>query len=391
MTKLRLLIATDSFLPRRDGVTRFLEEIIPRLEPTFAITIIGPQFKDGEVPLSEHITYIHVPLSSRTIGDFTLPRFRLLKIMRAVKRADIIFAQSIGPIGGTSLFFGQRFHKKTVSYIHSVDWELWGNALRVKFFKKYAYPFGKWLARRLYGRSTHLLLPSERIADLLSWSNITTPKTIVHLGVDTTKFSPQEEIKHKKRAELALDDTDVIIGYHGRISREKDLRTLMRAFVKLRARYTFLKLVIVGSGIRQLEKQLMKQPGVVHVPAVSDVESYLAMMDIYCLPSLTETTSLATLEAMSCGLPVVTTPVGFIRDYVSPDKNGLFFAPGDSFSLVMQLEKLITSKELRKNLGAAARYTVVHRFDWDVTALRLVSFFKDIANKKNKHGEDVYE
>ncbi len=382
MNKLRLLIATDSFLPRRDGVTRFLEEVIPRLQPTFEISIVGPVFRDGEVSLPEDVSYEHIPISKRMAGDFPLPKFRFWKVMRAVKKADIIFSQSLGPIGGTALFFGQRFRKKTVSFIHSVDWELWSRTSNHRLIKKYAYPFGKWLTRRLYGRASHLILPSERISDLLSWAKINTPKTIIHLGVDTNKFTPTVEKKVERRESLGLSELDLVIGYHGRISREKDLRTLVRAFVKLRKRYTFLKLLIIGSGVKQLEKQLIKQPGVVHVPAVSDVEQYLPLMDIYCLPSLTETTSLSTLEAMSTGLPVVTTPVGFIRDYVVHEVNGLFFAPGDSFSLATQLEHLINDKNLRKKLGDNARHTVVHRFDWDATSLRLVSFFKELASIK---------
>ncbi|MCF7799252.1 glycosyltransferase family 4 protein [Candidatus Woesearchaeota archaeon] len=391
MKKLHLLIATDSFLPRRDGVTRFLEETIPRLEQTFNITIIGPQFRDGEVELSKNITYVSVPLSKQVAGDFPLPKFRLWKVMRTVKKADIIFSHSIGPIGGLALFFGQRFRKKTVSFIHSVDWELWSGTFNNRLVKKYAYPFGKWLSRRLYGRASHLLLPSERIADLLSWSKITTPKTIIHLGVDTNKFTPEIENRTTKRDELGLSELDLVIGYHGRISREKDLRTLVRAFIKLRRRYNYLKLLIIGSGVKQLEKQLGKQPGVVHVPAVNDVETYLPLMDIYCLPSLTETTSLSTLEAMSTSLPVITTPVGFIRDYVVHEQNGLFFTPGDSYSLTLQLERLINNKELRKKLGEQARHTVVHRFDWDVTALRLLSFFKEFASIRIKEIDKANE
>ncbi len=390
MNKIRLLIATDSFLPRRDGVTRFLEEIIPRLKPTFSITIVGPQFRNDEVALPSDISYVHIPLSKRLLGDFFLPRFKPFKIMKAVRNADIVFSQSIGTIGGTALFFARRFRKKSVSFIHSVDWELASKTLHYRFFRKQAYPLIKWLAKKLYGRCTHLLLPSERIADLLSWTKITTPKTIIHLGVDTTRFTPEIQDREQKRASLGFSPLDIVIGYHGRISREKDLKTLLRAFVKLKKRYAYLKLLIIGSGVKQLETLLERQAGVIRLPVVADVERYLPLMDIYCLPSLTETTSLSTLEAMSSALPVVTTPVGFINDYIVHDKNGLFFVPKDSFSLAKQLERCILDKQLRKRLGDQARHTVVNHFDWDFTALRLLSFFKELAEPMMQKNDKKY-
>jgi glycosyltransferase involved in cell wall biosynthesis len=220
----------------------------------------------------------------------------------------------------------------------------------------------------------------------LIWKDLQTPKKIINLGVDTNKFKPSNNSLDvtKLRESLGIKPDNLVIGYHGRIAREKDLSTLLRAFIKLRRKHRYLKLLVVGSGIKEIEKQLEKQPGVIHVSAVSDVENYLQAMDIYCLSSLTETTSLSVLEAMSTALPVVTTSVGFVKDYISHGVNGLFFQKGDSFSLVTELELLIKSADLRKKLGNNARHTVVHSFDWDLTGMRMVDFFSGLFDKKKK-------
>lgn len=382
-TKMCLVIASDTYLPRRDGITRFLEEVIPRLQKNFDITVIAPDFKDKNVN-TPGVTFVRIPFSRVSFGDFKTARFKPLKIAKTIKNADIVFSQGIGPIGGLALLLAQRFKKKTVSYIHSVDWELFSKAVEAKLLKRYSYPIGKWLARSLYGRCTHLIVPSERIADILTWKNIMTPKAIINLGVDTTHFHPLEDetARMRGREALGIEPHHTVIGYHGRISREKDILTLVRAFVKLRSNHHNLRLLIIGSGLSDIVKRLEKQPGVIYMPAVPDVEKYLPLMDIYCLSSLTETTSLGLLEAMSTELPVVTTPVGFIKDYVTHGKNGLFFLPGDSYSLMRELEHLLKDKELQKKLGANARYTVVHRFDWDLTSMRLVDFFERRFAKK---------
>ncbi|MBN1175846.1 glycosyltransferase family 4 protein [Candidatus Woesearchaeota archaeon] len=373
-----MVIASDNFLPRRDGITRFLSEVIPRLKDKFDIIVICPDYEGVEV-LIDGVKFVRVPLSKRVVGDFKLPKVKFRRIIKAVKKADIVFTQTLGPIGGSALFFAQKLRRKTVAFIHNIEWELVAQATSFSFVKRYSYPITKRITHYLYSRCSYLVVPSESISDVLTWKDLRTPKKIINLGVDTNKFKPSDDSleRLKLRELLGVRDDQLVIGYHGRIAREKDLATLMRAFVKLRNQHPSLKLLVVGSGIKEIEKQLEKQPGVIHVPAVSDVEKYLQAMDIYCLTSLTETTSLSVLEAMSTSLPVVTSRVGFVKDYISHGINGLFFQKGDSFSLAKEIELLIESKQLREKLGGNARHTIVHRFDWDLTGMRLVDFFEN--------------
>ena len=93
----------------------------------------------------------------------------------------------------------------------------------------------------------------------------------------------------------------------------------------------------------------------------------LQAMDIYVLPSLTETTSISTLEAMSCGLPVVVTPVGYVKHYIKDGKNGLLFPKKNSGMLAKKLNLLIKEERLRNKLGAEARKTVIKSFNWEKT------------------------
>lgn len=369
---MKLVILTDNFLPRHDGIVSFLKEIIPRLKDSFDITVIAPG-NDTEI---NGVAVKGVALSKKTIGDFTLPRFRPFKLWAVVRNADIVFSQTIGPIGGLGLFIAQRLGKKTISFIHSVEWELFPKSLENNFFKKYAYPLTKKFTRFLYASCTQLIVPSERIADMLLWQKINTPKKIIHLGVDTNCFTPGKNDALRK--ELGIESNNIVIGYHGRLSRDKDILTLLRAFIKLKKKHSNITLLVVGDGIPFIINRFKKAKHVVYVPGVDHVEKYLQVMDIYCLPSLTETTSLSTLEAMSCALPVVTTSVGFIKDYVKHGGNGFFFMKGDSFSLVTELELLITNKSLRSKLGENGRKTVQTHFNWDETATKLSEFFQQV-------------
>jgi L-malate glycosyltransferase len=130
-------------------------------------------------------------------------------------------------------------------------------------------------------------------------------------------------------------------------------------------------LMIVGEGLPEIKNMFENRAGVMLVGPKNDVIPYLQSMDIYVLSSLTETTSLSTLEAMSCELPVVATSVGYVKEYISSGINGFLFSKQDAYSLTKILEQLIITPSLRASIGKAARKTIVHQFDWDQTAKRI--------------------
>lgn len=390
MKKKKLLILTDNYLPRRDGVVTFLREILPRLKLLFDITLVCPDHVD--LKESKNITLVRIPTSKKYVADFYLPKFRPFKIAKAIIKTDIVFSQTIGPIGATGLFIAQRLGKKTVSFIHSLEWELVNKAIKNNFWKNHSPNLARWLARFLYRRCSSLIVPSDNIGDQLTWERIMTPREIIHLGTDTEKFKPLDALERKKRREeLGFKTTDIIIGYHGRISREKDVETLLRAFVKLRNKHKNLKLFIIGSGVPSIEKKLKDQPETVYMKAIDNVEYYLPLMDIYCLPSLTETTSLSVLEAMSCELPVISTQVGFVKDYIKPEVTGLFFKKKDSFALAKVIEELMVKEKLMHELGLNARAMVKEKFNWDITAKKLTNFFKNMDDKIKYKENDAPE
>jgi len=174
--------------------------------------------------------------------------------------------------------------------------------------------------------------------------------------------------KYGAKKTIKIMPNKKIIGFCGRIGREKDLPTLIRAFKKIRIHQKNIVLLIVGTGI---EEEVGKDIHMIVTGAVSNVVPYLQAMDIFVLPSLTETSSLATMEAMSVGLPVVVTPVGMIREYIEDGKNGLIFPRGSASSLYEKLEGLLADEKLRASLGREARRTIKIRYQWIITAKKI--------------------
>src|SRR3989344_3246356 len=97
-----LLIATDSFLPRWDGIARFLIELIPKLREHFKVTVVAPDFKGKEVHIDD-VEIVRIPISRFAVGDYQIPKIKRKKIEELVANADIVFTQSVGPIGSIAI------------------------------------------------------------------------------------------------------------------------------------------------------------------------------------------------------------------------------------------------------------------------------------------------
>lgn len=366
---MKILITTDNFLPRWDGIARFLNEIIPRMKG-HEITVIAPFF--GKIR-ARGFTLVQLPLSQHTFSDYTLAHYPGKRMRSFVKDADIVFNQTLGPIGVSAILAAKKLRKPIVSFTHSFEWELFPRAVKASFLSWIIHPVTKIIARRLYNNCTALIVPSATIAEHLAWHHIKPQKRVAQLGVDTDQFKPGS--KGVARKKLKLPQDAFIIGYHGRIAKEKNLITLLRAFIRLDIPNK--KLLVVGDGVDSLKHKLDRKDIIV-TGMKKDVLPYLQAMDVYVLPSLTETTSLSVLEAMACGLPVISSRVGYVSQYIKKGQNGFFFDMHNPYDLQRKIfhVKNLDVNELTK-IKAAARATVTRDFRWERTAKNILAALQE--------------
>jgi glycosyltransferase involved in cell wall biosynthesis len=154
----------------------------------------------------------------------------------------------------------------------------------------------------------------------------------------------------------ALGTAPVRVVFVGRLSEEKRLDVLFDAWSLLAAEGVNAILEIWGQGPLELEmKQRSTRLGVsdrvLFRGHVEDVTRKLADMDIFVLPSRAEGNSNAILEAMTAGLPVVSTPVGGTPVLVGKEGAPFLFPVGDVEPLKRQLERLIRNADLRREAG----------------------------------------
>ena len=362
MKKPKLLLVADTFYPKVDGILKFMEEFMRRA-PGFQINLLVPDLGERR----RGVIYVK-PSSFISLSGYPgmkLSCNNIARIKKAVGGAEVIFIQGPGLISYLSMYYGHKYGKKTVFYMHVLPWEL---------LEKFApWPFRgilAFLTRKIafyfYNRCDLILVPYHNLVTQLYNQKAHTEIRVARLGVDIERFTPSKDRADSKK-QLGLPQKR-IIGYVGRISREKNTHLLLEALRNLKKSEQY-HLLLVGDGPRGQTEVFRKNPQCTVTGFVKDVPRYLQAMDIFVMPSLTETTSLATLEAMACGLPVIATKVGFIQNYVQPH-NGLFF-PGDNAAALVRKIEGLTDKEAEK-LGRQARKTVAYSFSWERSINKII-------------------
>ncbi len=178
--------------------------------------------------------------------------------------------------------------------------------------------------------------------------------------------TPSAETRHEARRLLSCGDA-LVVGTVGRLAPEKNYGMLLRAFAALPAGPSTPVLVFLGDGSeREALESEARGLGVFERTRFAgwqnDVARLLPAFDVFALSSTAEGLPLALLEAMSLGIPVVSTRVGDIPDVVQHGVDGLLADVGDETGYRLALLGLATSTALRARLGVAARDVVTARY-----------------------------
>ena len=169
--KPKLLITTDCFLPRWDGIARFLSELLPHLKKHYKVTVIAPKFK-GKFKEIPGVKIVRLPLMPVRFGDIYFSWFNYKTIKEHVEKSDIVFNQTIGPIGISAIRAASKQEKPLMSYVHSIEWDLCANA--IKWPKGLTYHSVRLLARWLYNKCNMVIVPSKEVEDLLTCNKVLT-------------------------------------------------------------------------------------------------------------------------------------------------------------------------------------------------------------------------
>lgn len=301
------------------------------------------------------ITYPHEELKDidgiHVIGTkgLNLPGIRGLSFKRSAKKQldelcknediDIIHGHYLFPAGAAAVEVGKKHDIKTYVTAHGSDmFELYKNqSFMRKPIKKVLKDADKVFAVSNALKDEILATGVEGIADKTS---------IYWNSVDADKFREAENKQKKDRP---------IVMFVGNLIKRKNVSLILEAKKECK---TDFELIVVGDGplLNELKGKVKNEniEGVTFTGARYDVENVIPKADLLILPSFSESFGLVLIEALACGVPVIGSDVGGIREIITSDV-GLLIDPKNPASLSKAIDEVLSDEELYKKLRSNAR------------------------------------
>lgn len=188
------------------------------------------------------------------------------------------------------------------------------------------------------------------------------PADRVHVianGVDSARFAVLPDARAARRS-LGLDADGPVVGMAGRLAREKGPDVFLRAARLVHRSHPDCRFLVAGEGpegpaLRRLAAGLGLEGRVSFAGEVRDIAVALAAMDVFVLPSRSEAISIALLEAMAAGRPVVAAAVGGVPEVARHRQSALLVPADDPYGMAQAVTDLLRDAALRQRLSRAAR------------------------------------
>jgi len=298
-----------------------------------------------------------------------------LSALRASRDSDLLQAYWI-PAGMIALLV-KWFTKVPVAI------NLWGSDFLLLRIPGFAF-----ICRNLLRGADAIICESDYFRDLLHQLGIPKGKIfVIANGIDLGKFKVGD--KPSARQQLGLLEGKTIILNIGGMSPVKGQKYLVEAIPEIIAKDKHVQFIFVGDGeVRKELESLVSaselNPYVLFagMQNVSQIPLWLNAADIFVLPSLSEGNPNVLLEAMACGLAVVSTAVGGIPDMIRDKQEGLLVLPKSPQALARQITTLIRDKTLRKKLGQNGLKMVQANYGtWKRQSAKLKTIYENLTAK----------
>jgi glycosyltransferase involved in cell wall biosynthesis len=287
------------------------------------------------------------------------------------------------------------FGKMLISTVHST-WKGEAEAIkgepysRLNSNEKFMVSFN-WFLRvfeeKMLERSNRIIAVSDFTRrELLQYYKVKEDKIrVIHNGVDVDKFKPATD-KLKAKAELGFNPEDKAILSVGRLYARKGLFTLIESMALVTRKFKSAKFIIAGKGLSNEMKKLVSYAAKLGVkdnivftgyfPDKKLPKLYQAA-DIFAFSTFYENLPFAVLEALSSGLPVVTTNVGGIPEMIEDGKNGFLVEPFNSRELADRILYYLEQPAVASEMALLARKTIEKRFDWRLIVKKVVKVYDE--------------
>jgi glycosyltransferase involved in cell wall biosynthesis len=215
--------------------------------------------------------------------------------------------------------------------------------------------------------------------------------SILYNPIDTSLLKPSPQARARMRESLAMTDTEVVIGYVGRMVADKGIFVLFDASERVLAQAPDTRMLWVGDGVdlaalRARVERSAQRSRHTFVSWTADVHGVYASLDIAVVPSqYPDPCPRVPVEAQACGVPVVCSDAGGLPETFIPNVSGLLAEPGDAGSLSNAILNLASDADRRRNMGVAGREWVCSKLSFERIAQDFEALLADPRPRGAEH------
>jgi 1,2-diacylglycerol 3-alpha-glucosyltransferase len=363
---MRILLAGNSCYSALNGQSIFTKNLAEGLvKLSHEVLVITPS--DFRRPYQKELNLVQIrALASLSLKrlhpDTTITLFPAKEVGRIFDtfQPQIVHIQDHYPLSRSVLYIARRRGIKTIGSNHFMPENL---APYVPGFLKIK-PVFQWILWHwmldVYNRVDITTAQSRAAAILVRSQGLRTPVFPISCGIDLARFHPDSAIDREAyRLRYGLNPDRKVFLFVGRIDNEKRLDVLLHALERINR--DDIQLAIAGHGaalskLQELSKALNLGDRVHFtgfIPA-DDLSALLNSVDVFIMPSEAELLSIASLEAMACGRPVLLADAVALPELATNDNNGYLFKPGDPIDLAKRIEQLADQPDRWSAMGLAS-------------------------------------
>ena len=351
------------------GAERQLYELIKRLRSRSDYEITVVSLSSNNYPYKKRldeigITVIEIPRKK----GFDLSR--LMKLRRVIQQfqPDIIHSYLENATNYT--FWATRF--TTYRYIAAVRNASRRRGTARQFLDRISHRFAKHVTVNSHALRKHCMntlhIPETRLTTIYNFIDFE--------RLEKNYTHEAEEI----RQELGISSTDRVIGSIGRLVPQKNPFLFLKVALALADIYPQTKFIVLGEGELRKElmasgKELIKQNRLFYLGHKDHPEYYLKVMDLFLLTSRYEGFPNVALEAMAAEVPVISTPVEGIEEFIVPDKTGLIAQPEPN-EFIEKARTLLEGKDLAPTVTKNAHKAIRQVFQEDKLLQQFMSLYQ---------------
>lgn len=388
---MKILIASDLHYPTINGVATFSRNLAKGLAGLgHDVVVIAPS-QTGKK--SKEVDGNHVIIRTASVPFPFYQNFRISpNPNREVKKIiedfdpDVIHIQMVMWIGVAVLKYGNKFGIPIVSTNHAMPENLMDN---LKLLAPVSRPINyilKAYGARFHSKADFVTLPTQAAIDMFNASDkIEVPMAPVSNGIDLARFQriPADDAVYER---YHLPKDRPIVAYVGRLDAEKHLSVLIKAFLRVNATHPDAHLLVVGDGtdaanLKSLVHEFNLQKQVTFTGKVSDEDlmQLHRVGTVFVMPSPAELQSIATLEAMASGQPIVAVDAGALKELCQNERNGFLCEQDNDESIAAGIVRIIDDPALRQSFSDES-LAIARTHDLRTTLARFEEIYSDLIN-----------